>query len=190
MTSSTQPITGELLALGRFDKDIEAYLDTKKHLSASTIEEKDVPAIVEALRIWLVKNVGCFNIIGDYHRPISLTLHYDHDALTEEFDELLLSFRDWLQLTFGIDTKVEHNLLRYMRSDTFMMIDGEIPVDLIPPPLFEEEVDHEVNEMIGFIEEFEQLLEDKVGHNFNVKQFMEYILPTTQRADVVKMFQV
>lgn len=190
MTSSTQPITGELLALGRFDKEIEVYLDTKKHLAASIIEEKDVPAIVEALRIWLVKNVGCFNIVGDYHRPISLTLHYDHDALTEEFDELLLSFRDWLQLTFGIDTKVPHNLIRYLRSDTFMMVDCDLPEDLIPPPLEEEEVDHDVGEVVGFIEEFEQLLDDKVGHRFQTEQFMEYILPKTQRDEVVKMFLI
>lgn len=190
MTSSTQPITGELLALGRFDKEIEVYLDTKKHLASSIIEEKDVPELVEALRIWLVKSVGCFNIIGDHHRTVNLSLWYDHDALTEEFDELLLGFRDWLGLTFGIDTKAIHNLLRYMRSDTFMMIDGELPVDLVPPPLFEEEDDHAVNEVIGFVEEFEQLLEDKVGHGLNVKQFMEYILPTTQRADVIKMFMV
>lgn len=192
MINSTQHISGELLALGRFDKEIETYLDGKKFLAHSTITEADVPLLVEALRIWLIKNVGCFNIYGEHHKVVQLSLWYDHDALTEEFDELLLKFRDWLGLTFGIETNKPHNLLRYVRSDTFFIFEGEIPADLIPPPLplIEEEIDHEVNEVVGFIEEFEQLLEDKVGHNLQVHQFMEYIIPTTQREDIVKMFLV
>lgn len=189
MISSTQHTTGELLALGQFDKEIENYLESKMFLAHRTIMENDIPDLVEALRIWLIKNVGCFNIIGEHHKVVQLSLWYTHDALTEEFDELLLSFRDWLNAVFGIETNKPHNLLRYVRSDCFFMFDGELPHEIALPSI-EPEIEHEVEEILGYLDEFENRLMDKVGHNLEVKQFMEHVLPTTQRVDLIKQFLV
>lgn len=189
MNSSKQPITGEFIHLGKFDKEIEAYLETKEHLAFTTITEDDKPGIVEALRIWLVKNVGCFNIIGDYYQTVNLKLWYDHDGLTEEFDELLLMFRDWLNMAQALDTKKVYNLLRYIRPDTFILFEGEVPVDLIPPPI-EEPIEPEVQEVIGYIEEFEQKLRDKLSCNFAVEHFISDIFPSTTLPDLIRKYMV
>lgn len=189
MSSSKQHTTGEFIHLGKFDKEIEAYLETKEHLASTTIMEDDKPDIVEALRIWLVKNVGCFNIIGDYYQTVNLKLWYDHDGLTEEFDELLLMFRDWLNMTQALDTKKVYNLLRYIRPDTFILFEGEVPVDLIPPPI-EEPVDHEVQEVISCIQEFELLLKKRCSDNFAVEHFISDLFPTTTTHDLIKKYMV
>lgn len=187
MNNLKQPTTGEFILVGRFDIEIESYLETKQHLASTLIKEEDKPALVDALRIWLVKNVGCFNIVGDYHPVVNLSLWFDHDALTEEFDELLLSFRDWLNMIYALDTKKVYNLLRYIRPDTFILFDGDIPADLIPPPI-EEPIDHEVQEVIGFIEEFEQRLNEKLSSNFNVEWFIKDTFPKTELPKMLEKY--
>lgn len=189
MNSLKQLTTGEFIHAGKFDSEILAYLNTKQHLSSTLINEDDKPIIVESLRIWLVKNVGCFKILGDYHPVANLSLWYDYDALTEEFDELLLKFRDWLNMINGLDTSKDYNLLRYIRPDTFILFEGDVPDDLIPPSI-EEERDPDIDEVVGHIEQFGQLLKDKLNCNFDVEWFMADMFPPTELSKILGKYMV
>lgn len=192
MTSSTQPTTGEFLYIGKFDKEISSYLDANQHYSKIIIKEDDKPPIVEALRIWLIKYVGCFEIRGDHFPTVNLDYWFDHETLVEQFDELLLTFRDWLNTSHAITTTNDYSLLRYMRSDTFICFSGMPPEELIPPPLYVEDdyLDHDVQEVIGHIEQFEQLLNDKLSCNFDVGKFFKEMFPEDQLPEIIKRYLI
>lgn len=192
MTNLMQPSTGDFLSIGKFDKEIAAYLETKQHLAKACILDSEKPEIIEALRMWLVKNVGCFDIIGQHFRVVNLSTWFDYEGLIEEFDELLLTFRDWLNLQFHLITTDKYNLLRYMRPDTFICFTGEVPSNLIPPPLYVEEefLDHDVQEVIGHIEQFEQLLHDKLSCNFDVTRFFKEVFPEDQLPEIIQRYLV
>lgn len=104
-----------------FDGIIEEQLELKQHLSHRLINLSDRPTLVWALREWLIRQAGCFDIVG-YVRYPDISYWYEHDAIVEEFDDLLLLFRDYLGLQKGVSLDEQYRLIRYRDSLNFIMV--------------------------------------------------------------------
>lgn len=173
MNSLTNSTTGELIQFRDFDKEIECYLETKIHLSHKLINQSDIPMVVDALREFLIRNAGPLTIIG-FYRPTDLSIWYDGDALREEFDGLLLLFRDYLP-SKGVEKDKLYTLHRYRDNLHFFMVEGDGVDNDIPPsfPDEDETTRQELNELEGFFVVLEQRLEEKVGHFVDVGSLMK-----------------
>jgi len=104
-----------------FDGIIEEQLELKQHLSHRLINLSDHPTLIWALREWLIRHAGCFDIVG-YVRHPDISYWYEHDAIVEEFDDLLLLFRDYLGLQKGISLDEQYRLIRYQDSLNFILV--------------------------------------------------------------------
>uniref|UniRef100_A0AAU8KY18 Uncharacterized protein n=1 Tax=Pantoea phage Survivor TaxID=3232176 RepID=A0AAU8KY18_9CAUD len=121
MNNLTPSSTGSFITFRGFDKEIEAYLEPKIPLSHKLINQIEIPIIVDALREYLIRNAGCFTIKG-FYRPSDLSIWYDREALIEEFDDLLIKFKDFIY-TLGVDTGTQYTLIRYQDNLNFIMVD-------------------------------------------------------------------
>lgn len=111
-----------------FSSSIERALDLKSKFASREISKSDYPELIKGFTSHLLKACGVFYIKG-YHRPVDLSLWYDHDALTEEFDDLLLEFKDYLLTNKGLEEGTKYTLIRFNRPDKFLMIKGIIEND-------------------------------------------------------------
>lgn len=157
----TQPSIGrEIVSFVSFDSHIVEAVNEKSMYAHRLINEEDIPVIVDGLREWLIRRVGVFTTIGYYRSP-DLSLWYDVDGLVEEFDELFLKFRDYIQLEKGIDLNGSYSLLRYRNNLSFIMFAGE--------PIGEVTNNLGAPEISGFLSEddevrFRHALEEAQGH--------------------------
>lgn len=185
--NSTKSTNGELIDFGAFDVEIERHLTEKQHLAYTLIKEEDKPTIVDALRCYLIRELGCFVTKG-FYRPASLDLWYDRQALIEEFDDLLLEFREFVNSTKGIDTTSHYTLVRYRTNVHFICIEGieQRKVLLSEHDDNEVLVKRAVDDLIGHTDEFKQRLEDKCGDLFNVQEVLKDIFNTQRLEESVR----
>lgn len=162
MNNSVNSSTGSLVTFRGFDKTIEAYLEPKIPLSHKLINQEDIPLIVDSLREYLIRACGQFTIIG-FYRPNDLSIWYDREAIIDEFDDLVLQFKDWIQ-TLGVVTGDHYTLIRYRDNLNFIMTEAEPDLEA-KTDLFAKHqhyIDNAVDQVTGHLEEFAQRLSDQV----------------------------
>lgn len=179
--NSINSIAGELINFFGFDSEIEKHLTEKQHLSHTTITEKDKPVIIDALRGYLIRTLGCFTTTG-YYRSADLGLWFDYQTLIEEFDDLLLDFRTYLNADKGIDTQGSYTLIRYQDNTHFICTPNEIEVVPVLPVLdiMDAGVVNTIDIMKGHLDEFVQQVDDKSGHLFDVRAVMNELINGSQ----------
>lgn len=127
--------------------------------------------MVWALREWLIREVGCFDIVG-YVRYPDISYWYDRDALIEEFDELLLLFKDYLRLQKALVLDEPYRLVRYQDNLNFILLPQSAcpPEDLTAPGYgsymkFCSELWPELQKEFT---QFQALLDTKYGHRIDI----------------------
>lgn len=188
MNNSTKSITGELINFRDFDEEIYAALEEKACKAHTLINEADKPTVVDSLREYLIRNVGRFTIIG-FYRPSDLSIWYDNEGLIEEFDELMLKFKDYL-LYRGIESGFHYKLTRYRDNLHFIMTPGdelEAPLEMIGLDTNpEEERFKETNEELkGCIWNCEDRIQDYCNHNLDVDAFLKELLENNPYMDAL-----
>lgn len=103
---------------------IEKALDDKNMYSSRMIFTKDYPFLIPAFQTYLIRKCGIFSLVGYVEEPI-LTNWFDSETLIEEFDDLLLEFRDFLITGKGLDMGERYTLVRYMDGLNFIIAQGE-----------------------------------------------------------------
>lgn len=176
--NSTESSTGNsLLTFSTFDRIIEEHARKKAPVSFRMIYEKDIPELVEGLREWLIRTVGCFMTVGHCRIP-DLTYWYEHDAIAEEFEDLLIEFKDYLSHVKGIDVEKDYTLLRYCDNLTFILMEGknglDVPIMDIDP--LGEARDH-LEKANKLFDELCNKLHDEIGEYVNVDGFMQDLAP-------------
>lgn len=187
MNNLTPSSTGSFITFRGFDGEIESYLESKIPLSHKLINQVDVPLIVDSLREYLIRNAGCFTISG-FYRPNDLTIWYDREAIIEEFDDLLLLFRDWLG-TIGVDIDHQYTLSRFRDNLNFIMMDNVIESEPQVPELFDNPVYKYVEDRVqGFLDEMEERLFSKVDEIDDVEKFMKELVPDERIKELVRKY--
>lgn len=173
-----EPSTGNMLVMfTSFDKVIEEHVRKKMMMSFRMVYEKDIPMIMEGLREWLIKSVGCFMTVGHY-RVADLGYWYEPEAVVEEFDDLLLEFKDYLLSSKDIDPKKDYTLLRYGDNLTFILIEGKNGLDMPDPMVEAPDPDAEVCDRLkGRFDEFVEKLATEFEDVFDVHEFMGELAP-------------
>jgi hypothetical protein len=115
--------TSELVNFFTFDRRIEEHIEKVQGYAHTEVSSKNLPVIVLAVREWLIKAVGCFTTVG-YVRTVGLRYWFNHETILQEFDELFLQFRDYLQAEKCIDISKHYNLLRYHDNLSFILVEG------------------------------------------------------------------
>lgn len=186
MSNSAKSTTGELINFRDFDAVILEVLERKVSMAHTLINEVDKPVVVDSLREYLIRNVGCFEIVG-FYRPSDLSIWYERDAIVEEFDELLLKFRDYI-IFRGYDVKGDYILTRYKDNLHFVLeerVGSPVPIEMIgvvSDP--EEERFKEVNEEFkGCIWAWEDRIQDRCNHNLDVDAFLKELLENNPYMD-------
>lgn len=176
--STTQPLTNSSptsingrIEFGSFDSIIEESLEQKQYLSYRLINTADKPNLIWGLREWLIRQAGYFEIVG-YVRTPDLVYWYDNEALIEEFDDLLLLFRDYVRFQKGINSDNKYKLYRFMDNMNFILrevVEGETdePTDL-GYTVHEKFFSELWPELAKEFKKFESMLEDKYGHQLDV----------------------
>lgn len=163
-----QPTCGrELINFRSFDSHIEDAINEKAMFAHRTIEQGDIPILVDALREWLIRAAGIFTVVG-YYRSADLSLWYSSDALKEEFDELLLKFRPYLEIEKGIDLSADYSLLRYRDNLNFIMFAGK--------PIGEVNDGFDLPEISGFLSE-----DDEIQYQYALEEAEHFIEEMTSR---------
>lgn len=183
----TQPITGrELVNFKTFDQYIEEAVNAKSMYANRLINQEDVPSIVAGLREWLIRRAGPLTVIG-YYRPPNLNIWFDNEALIEEFDDLLLKFREYLKLEKAIELDGEYSLLRYRDSVNFIMFAGTPLTDItdtLGAPdgngfILEDDEDmfkYALEDANRFIEEMISRMNDKFDALYDARPFVEDLI--------------
>lgn len=134
------------------------------------------PAVIWGLREWVIKASGYFDVIG-YMRCPELTYWFEHEAIIEEFDELLLLFRDYVVNQKGIDPERKYRLVRWRDNLNFILVE-------IHPGESEEFTDLGYDPRQRFVSElwpelqkefvkFQDQLEEKFGHRVDIKSLFD-----------------
>lgn len=133
-SSDTSIAQYDRVEFSSFDAIIEEQLELKQHLSHRLINTSDKPNLVWALREWLIRQIGCFDVVG-YVRYPDINYWYDNEALIEEFDDLLLLFRDYLRLQKALVPGELYRLVRYQDNLNFILLPQSAcpPEDLTAP---------------------------------------------------------
>lgn len=154
-----------------FDKIIEEQLEKCIQYSFKLITEKDIPQLVFGLREWLIKNIGCFTVSGYVTKPI-LTDWFEYETIIEVFDDLVVSFRDYLKIFKSIDINSHYTLMRYRDNLTFIVIEEPqklINNSFIPVPILSDITIDVSNRFI----QFEKRLELLIGNEFDISGLMK-----------------
>lgn len=126
------------------------------------------------MREWLLRQVPCFEIVGGYIRYPEMTFWYDKEALVEEFDDLLLLFKDYLVLQKGIDLNSKYKLTRYIDNMNFILYEVKPGVSEEPTGLgytFSEQFFSGLwPELEKEFTKFEKTLQEKYGHQIDVEE--------------------
>ena len=175
--SNDSSVGNSLITFTSFDPIIEEHLRKKIPMSFRMIYEKDIPTLVEGLREWLLRTVGCFFTVG-YCRIPDLGYWYTPDAISEEFEDLLLEFKDYLESNKGLDVKSDYSLLRYGDNLTFIIMEGRNRLDLpgivteLPDPHSEI-----CDRLKGRFDKFTEKLVEEFEDVFDVYEFMNQLAP-------------
>lgn len=105
-----------------FDPIIDEHLEKKQFLAHQFVTSSTKPDVIWGLREWLIKSAGYFDVIG-YVRSPDLSYWFERDAIVEDFDELLLLFRDYVINEKGIDTEKKYRLIRYKDNLNFILVE-------------------------------------------------------------------
>lgn len=103
---------------------IEQAIDEKGMYSSRMIVRKDYPFLVPAFQTYLIRKCGIFSLVGYVEEPV-LTSWFDFETLIEEFDDLLLQFREYLISNLGLDLQARYTLVRYLDNFNFIIAQGE-----------------------------------------------------------------
>lgn len=175
--STESSIGNTLLTFTAFDKIIEEHVREKAPCSFRMVYEKDIPVLVEGLREWLIRTVGCFMTVGHCRVP-DLTYWYEHDAIAEEFEDLLFKFKDYLSHVKGIDTKQDYTLLRYLDNLTFILIEGknglDVPITEIDPLGEYRDLLDKANKLF---DDLAEKLHEEIGEHVDTDGFMTDLIP-------------
>lgn len=160
-----------------FDDIIEKHVREKMHLSFRMVNERDIPLLVEGLREWLIKAAGCFITVGHCRVP-DLGYWYEYDALIEEFDELLLEFKEYIGTTYGLDLRSEYTLVRYKDNLSFVLLEGQngLKEPSLGAGMYDgyESVWDNLKECFS---KFEQKLTDQFGEDIDMESFFKDLAP-------------
>lgn len=154
-----------------FDSFIDEHLEKKLFFAHQFITASTRPDVIWGLREWVIKTSGYFDVIG-YVRCPELTYWFEHDAIIEEFDELLLLFRDYVVNQKGIDPDRKYRLIRYKDNLNFILVE-------IQPGETEEPTDLGFTQQERFVSElwpelqkefvkFQVHLAEKYGHQLDI----------------------
>ena len=154
-----------------FDSFIDEHLEKKQFVAHQFITSANRPDVIWGLREWLIRSAGYFDIVG-YMRCPDLTHWFEYEAIAEEFDDLLLLFRDYVICQKGVDPECKYRLIRYMDNLNFILLEKkpgeiEIPTDFgyTQEEKFCSELWPELQkEFVTFQVEFEK----KYGHRLDV----------------------
>lgn len=185
MLSTTQALTNSKptsingrIEFSSFDPIIEEHLEQKQSLSYRLINTIDKPNIVWGLREWLIKQAGYFDVVG-YVRSPDLTYWYDSQALIEEFDDLLLLFRDYCVLQKGIVPESNYKLVRFMDNLNFILMEalpGEDQKLTGFGPSIETSFYSELwPELEKEFQKFQSLIDQKFGHRLDVEELFNQL---------------
>ncbi|AEV89487.1 hypothetical protein OBP_050 [Pseudomonas phage OBP] len=176
----------ELINFVSFDSHIIEAVNEKAMFAHRLVRQEDIPSIVDGLREWLIRSVGIFTTVGYYRSP-DLKLWFDGETIIEEFDELLLKFKTFLEAERGIDLKGEYSLLRYRDNLNFIMFAGKPIGDVtndLGMPVFsgflteEEEIrfGYALEEANHFIEDLISRMNDKFDALDNAEAFVKELI--------------
>lgn len=182
--------TGSIVTFRGFDKEIEQYLEPKIPLSHKLINQVDIPLIVDSLREYLIRNAGCFTISG-FYRPNDLSIWYDREAILEEFDDLLLKFKDWI-FTLGVDINEQYTLIRVRDNLTFVMVNVVVEQEPVLD-LFEkhnQHLEYAAGRVEGFLEEVTERLFSKVHEIEDAEAFMKELISPERIREVLQRHMV
>lgn len=105
-----------------FNPIIDEQLEKKLFFAHQFITDSNRPDVVWGLREWIIKTSGYFDVIG-YMRSPDLTYWFEQEAIIEEFDDLLLLFRDYVVNQKGIDPERKYRLIRYRDNLNFILVE-------------------------------------------------------------------
>lgn len=186
MNNSTPSKTGSFVTFRLFDKEIEEYLESKIPLSHKLITNVDIPLIVDSLREYLIRACGQFTIIG-FYRPNDLGIWYDREAIIEEFDELLLKFKDWI-FTLGVISGEHYTLIRHRDNLNFIMTDAEPDLEA-KDDLFAKEdsrLEDTANRVEGYLEYVIERLFSKVCEIEDAEAFIKELAGPERIREVLR----
>lgn len=163
--SPQSTVQNELVNFLSFDGFIEEYLDKAQQYSSRMIRRIDYPNIVMGLREWLIRNVGCFTTIGYFNTP-NINYWFDNQTLIEDFDDLLLEFRNYLRVVKAIDTTEKYTLTRFMDNVSFLLNEGEVSEDNVFA--IAEFSNPDIDSVKRTFAEFESDLERRYGDVFDI----------------------
>lgn len=154
-----------------FDSVIDEQLEKKLFFAHQFITDSNRPDVIWGLREWVIRTSGYFDVIG-YMRSPDLTYWFEHEAIIEEFDDLLLLFRDYVANQKGIDPERKYRLVRYKDNLNFILVE-------IRPGETEELTDLGLTQQQRFVSElwpelqkefvkFQDQLEEKYGHQLDI----------------------
>lgn len=154
-----------------FDSIIDEQLEKKQFTAHQFITSSTRPDVIWGLREWVIRESGYFDVVG-YMRSPDLTYWFEHEAIVEEFDELLLLFRDYVVSQKGIDPESKYRLVRYQDNLNFILVE-------IRPGETEELTDLGYTQHQRFVSElwpelqkefikFQDQLEEKYGHRLDI----------------------
>lgn len=178
LNNSTRSLEAGRIEFNSFDKVIETHLEERQQYSHRLINEVDKPSLIWSLREWLLRTIGCFEIVG-YTRYPEISYWFDRSTVIEEFDELLLLFRDYINQEKGIDSTARYKLIRYQDNLNFILV----PIDTNVPVVFADVQPDMISNISELWPEFEKefatlekRLNDKFGHKVDVTELFNTLL--------------
>jgi len=178
-TSNSNPSTiNGRIDFVSFDSFIAEQLELKQFSAHRIISIKEKPDVIWGLREWIIRHSGYFDIVGYVKYP-NLTNWFDYETLIEEFGDLLLLFRDYVQIQKGVDPNCKYKLVRYQNNLSFILHEskpGEAEEFTGLGYSLEDKFNSELwPELRKEFSEFQSTLEKKYGHRLDVEELFEQL---------------
>lgn len=161
-----------------FDSFIAEQLELKQFSAHRIISVKEKPNVIWGLREWLIRHCGYFDIIG-YVKCPNLSNWFEYESIIEDFDELLLLFRDYVQVEKGINPDCKYKLVRFKDNLSFILSEikpGETEEITGLGYSLEDKYYSELwPELEKEFSEFQSMIEKKYGHRLDVEELFEQV---------------
>lgn len=121
---SSQQIPTRVVNFVPFRMQIRAALDLNSMHSSLMIKQAQYPDIILMIEDYLLRHHDQLELHG--YPPGNLDFWFDKQTMIEEFDELILAFRDYVRSVLGLEQGLVYTLMRYRDINSYIFIEGVI----------------------------------------------------------------